>query len=300
MAESSIEWTHYTFNPWWGCSRVSPGCEHCYAETFDHRLGADHWGPTARRRFFGQKHWGDPLRWDAAAASNRSAKRLVFCASMADVFEDYQGPDARELRIARERLWITIEQTPNLTWQLLTKRPWMMRLVVPEAWQSGGWPANVWAMTSVEDQARADARVPELLRVPARVLGVSYEPALGPVDFTSWLHPTFDGEEGHPHLGLDWVIVGGESGPGARPFDVAWARSVVRQSREAGVACFMKQVGARPVETSNPSSFSLERVPSFSMPAAGGLPTWHYQLKDRKGGDPAEWPADLRVREFPA
>lgn len=271
-----IAWTDHTFNPWWGCVRVSPGCEHCYAETFSHRLGMDLWGPKADRRFFGDKHWNEPLKWArAAAVANHRAR--VFCASMADVFED-----RRDLDPQRERLWTLIEATPMLDWQLLTKRPENMNRLAPERWRHR-WPDNVWAMATAEDTAHYFKRVRHLERVPARIRGISYEPAIGPLDFEDgpqddestmgrWLDLT----------AIQWVIVGGESGPGARRFDIVWARKVIEQCRMAGVAVFVKQMGA------NPDNSAQEDGALVAAHTTG------------KGDDPDEWADDLRVREFPA
>ena len=318
MAETTIAWTHYTFNPWWGCTRVSPGCQHCYAETFSHRLGLDVWGPTAGRRFFDDRHWDEPLRWARRRAAG-DERHLVFCASMADVFED-----RRDLDEARFRLWDLIQATPELTWQLVTKRPENVDRLAPGAWTLHGWPPNVWLLVTAEDQERADLRIPVLLRTGARVKGVSYEPAIEPVDLSRWMWPVLEGwpapyrsarearEAGAKTtrsrqalvsaaaVFLDWVIVGGESGPGARPFDLAWARSVVRQCHEAGVACFVKQLGARVRVTGDAEEIrgTALRGKHFSrMRVCDG--DWRVHLKHPKGGDPAEWPEDLQVREFP-
>lgn len=177
--KSSIEWTDHTFNPWWGCTRVSPGCVHCYAETFDKRVhGKDraHWGVKAGRRFFGDKHWNEPLRWNASAAK-AGVRERVFCASMADVFEDRP-----ELVEHRARLFALILATPSLDWLLLTKRPEKMVRLAEEAGWEGDWPSNVWAGCTVEDQQRADERIPELLLVPAAVRFLSCEPLIGAVD----------------------------------------------------------------------------------------------------------------------
>lgn len=254
---SSISWTHHTFNPWWGCTRVSPGCEHCYAETFAKRTGLG-WGPKAERRFFGEKHWNEPRKWNRQA-QDVGERRRVFCASMADVFED-----RIELIAERVRLWELITATPSLDWLLLTKRPENMRLMAPTGWRTG-WPRNVWAMTTAEDQRRLDERLPHLLRVPAAVRGLSCEPLLGPLDlrlpgvlkrtkpeaFDSW-SPTRQEE----YIGataraevialdatVDWVICGGESGHHARPMQPEWARSLRDQCQAAGVAFHFKQWG---------------------------------------------------------
>src|SRR5690348_736847 len=188
---TKIQWTDHSFNPWWGCTRVSPGCEHCYAEAFAKRTGLG-WGVAAERRFFGDKHWNEPRRWNAAA-EKEGRRHRVFCASMADVFEDRP-----ELAPWRERLWDLIDETPWLDWQLLTKRPENVNRLVTPAWHTGAWPENVWLGTTVEDQRRAEERIPELLNCAAKVRFLSCEPLLGPVDLD------LDG--------IQWVIVGGESG----------------------------------------------------------------------------------------
>lgn len=176
---TAIAWTDHTFNPWWGCQRVSPGCEHCYAESFAKRTGHDVWGKTAERRMFGDKHWAEPLKWNAAAAAAGTPAK-VFCASMADVFED--RPDLIEPRV---RLFDLIDATPHLIWQLLTKRPENVpALAEPAGWTGEPnpcWPSNVWIGATVEDQQRADERIPHLLRLPAPMRFLSCEPLLGPV-----------------------------------------------------------------------------------------------------------------------
>lgn len=237
MGESSkIEWTDHTFNPWWGCVRVSPGCEHCYAETFDKRVGGHHWGPaaTTERRFFGEKHWTEPYKWDAEARKD-GVRRKVFCASMADVFEDNPL-----LEQQRNNLFTLIERTPDLDWLLLTKRPENIVDMMPARWRTADqWQANVWFGTTVESQEYADKRIPELLKVPAALRFLSCEPLLGPVDLREWWHPI----DGLAVLtGPQWVITGGESGPGKRFCDPDWMRLLRDQCRAAGVPFFMKQM----------------------------------------------------------
>lgn len=223
-ANSAIEWTDNTFNPWWGCQRVSPGCEHCYAETFDKRVhgaGAAHWGPKAARKFFGDKHWNEPRKWNAAA-ERTGVRQRVFCASMADVFEDL-----RELDDQRSRLWRLIRETPMLDWLLLTKRPEnVLRLAPLDVL------AECWVGTTVEDRVRL-SRVDELRRVPARVLFLSVEPLLEDLGFLDPWWPR----------GIDWVIVGGESGPGARPMNPTWVRSIRDACIASGTRFFFKQWG---------------------------------------------------------
>ena len=237
MSETKIEWCDYTFNPWWGCTRVSPGCENCYAESWAKRFAVE-WGPKADRRFFGEDRWAQPLKW------NRKAEKLgtrfkVFCASMADVFEDRYQLDTE-----RARLFALILNTPHLDWLLLTKRPENIDRMAPAKWRIQ-WPGNAWAGTTVEDQQRADERIPHLLEVPA-VRFLSVEPMLGPVDIWAYLKGdlrdrslTALGSE--PMPGVDWVIVGGESGPGARPVNEDWIRSLRDQCNAAVVPFFYKQ-----------------------------------------------------------
>jgi protein gp37 len=244
--DSAIEWTDHTFNPWWGCTRVSPACQHCYAETLAHRFGTE-WGKNADRRFFGDKHWNEPRRWDRAAAK-AGVRRRVFCASMADVFEDRP-----ELAEHRERLWRLVADTPHLDWLLLTKRPENVLSMTPWAWRVGEhsdpphhedpihWPRNAWVGTTVEDQEHADERIPHLLAVPAPVRFLSCEPLLGPI----WLRLGV----GMRHEGIGWVIAGGESGPGARPMQLEWATDLRDQATGAGVPFLFKQWGEwRPIE----------------------------------------------------
>jgi protein gp37 len=222
---STIEWTHHTFNPWWGCSRVSTGCKNCYAETFAHRLGQELWGPKAVRRFFGDAHWREPLRWNEEALSD-GVRRRVFCASMADVFED-----RKDLDESRERLWNLIGITPGLDWLLLTKRPDRVAAFIP--WVNK-WPPNVWLGVTAENQRWAEKRIPMLLRFPAVVRFLSCEPLVGSLDISKWI-----GKGG----GINWVIAGGESGHKARPMNPEWARSLRDQCRRAGVPFHFKQWG---------------------------------------------------------
>jgi protein gp37 len=271
--KTEISWTHHTFNPWWGCTRVSPGCEHCYAETFAKRTGLG-WGVQAPRRFFTDKHWNEPRKWNAAA-EKAGERRRVFCASMADVFED-----RAELNPWRLRLWDLIAVTPWLDWQLLTKRPENVADMVPwSGFMGRTWPANVWLGTTVEDQKRADERIPALLEIPARVRFLSCEPLLERVDLWEARYRLPGGALGSAFAwgtGIDWVIIGGESGGKARPFDIVWAQDLIQQCERGGAAVFCKQLGARP--------------------NVGGT---LIKLADLKGGDWDEWSSDLRVRQFP-
>lgn len=252
MGENSkIEWTHHTFNLVWGCVKVSPGCEHCYAEGFAKRTGHNIWGPaaTTQRRTFGDKHWQEPLKWHADALQ-AGERRRVFCSSMADVFEDHP-----QLPAERARLWELIDKTPWLDWLLLTKRPENVNDMVPSWWQpSRGysrWPANVWLGTSVENQAMADKRIPILALTSANIRFLSCEPLLGPVDLSPWMGGMYETgvewggmrEMAQEPPAVSWVIVGGESGPKARPMQADWVRSIRDQCTAAGVAFHFKQWG---------------------------------------------------------
>ena len=226
MKKSKIEWTTHTFNPWIGCTKVSPGCLNCYAETLmDTRYGRAKWGRGNPRSRTSASNWKQPLAWDKDAAKLGERHR-VFCASLADVF------DGEVANGWRDDLWALIKSTPNLDWLLLTKRPEVMlsetrRLGVPE---------NVWLGVSVEDQVRAQERIPLLIETDAVVKFLSVEPLLGPLDLSYWLTAPV-----RPNL--QWVIVGGESGPGARPMEEEWVQGILAECEDAGVAFLFKQWG---------------------------------------------------------
>lgn len=251
-ANTNIEWCKHTFNIRWGCTKVSMACDFCYAEAFDHRLGGAHWGPHAPRRLLSDDYWREPLKWNAAAAKAGERHR-VFSSSMADVFENV---DDGQL----PRLWDLIRLTPALDWLLLTKRPQNIARMLPPDW-GAGWP-NVWLGTSVENQTEADRRIPHLLAVPAAVRFLSCEPLLGPVRLVltglpgwdedwklcaltgqEWAGRGFDQDAPLMEPRIHWVIVGGESGPGARPMHPDWARALRDQCVAAGVPFFFKQWG---------------------------------------------------------
>lgn len=226
---TAIEWTDATFNPWWGCKRVSPACAHCYADTLARRYGHRLWDGD-ERRFFSEQHWARPLRWNSAAEARLQPMR-VFCASMADVFED-----APDLAPWRDRLWLLIEQTPWLEWQLLTKRPECVAEMVP--WKTA-WPRNVWIGTSVEN-GRHTFRVDALRELPAAVRFISAEPLLGSL--------FLNGKPNRQPLdltGVDWVIAGGESGPRFRAVELDWVRELRDACFDSGVPFFYKQQGGR-------------------------------------------------------
>lgn len=247
---TAIEWATATFNPWWGCEKVSPACKHCYAEALSTRYGHAVWGSDAPRRFFSEQHWDQPLSWNREAAKTKQPWR-VFCGSMCDVLEDRE-----DLLVQRVRLWELIERTPNLTWLLLTKRPERFEVATPSRWWGpGGWPQNAWAGTTVENQEWADKRIPELLRVPARVRFLSCEPMLTAMNLEDYLWSLCrasaeEHERDHEgglwcdERGIDWVIAGGESGHHARPTDPRWVRDLRDQCRTADVCFFFKQGSA--------------------------------------------------------
>lgn len=257
MAENSgIEWTHHTFNPWIGCTKVSPACDHCYAEHWDKRFKGERWGAKADRTR--TKTWSKPFRWDKLAREAGERHR-VFCASLADVFDNHKSIEPKW----REALWYTITNTPNLDWLLLTKRPQNIKRYLPDDW-GGGYP-NVWLGTTVENQDEAERRIPHLLNVPAALHFVSCEPLLGPLElrciagmtededgrFSCWWDAmtciAYDdgGEEISCNHDLPnqigWVIAGGESGRDFRPVDPNWFRSLRDQCDDAGVPFLFKQ-----------------------------------------------------------
>jgi protein gp37 len=283
MGENSkIEWCDHTWNGWWGCQKVSPGCEHCYAETFSKRVGRNIWGPAkTTERWRTQGPWHDIRKWDAQA-KREGVRRRVFCQSMSDFFEDHP-----QVAPWRKEAFGLLESLEWLDVQLLTKRIENVRRMVPASWLQS-WPAHVWMGTSVEDQVRADERIPHLLQIPAPVRFVSAEPLLGPVDLGHAIPCGYYCDEAVGHVDhpfwtpgiaspIQWVIVGGESGPHARPFHVEWGVDLMSQCADAGIAFFWKQMGDHLIDRHG------ERI----------------RLKAAKGSDWAEWPEELRVREFP-
>jgi protein gp37 len=299
---TTIEWTGthiaqgmllpgYTFNPWIGCTNVSPGCDHCYAEALmDTWLAKVKWGPGQERVRTSEQNWEGPVKWNKRAAAE-GVRRKVFCASLADVF-DNEVPSSW-----RADLFELIFNTPALDWLLLTKRIGNATTMISDAlgdnMRSARVPLpNVWLGATVVNQEEADRDIPKLLATPAAVWFLSIEPILGPISFlwASW-HPFGQGPAGSTnHLDglrrIDWVIVGGESGPKARDTEVAWIESIVHQCKAASVPVFVKQLGDRPMW--------VDHEPDLSEP-----PYFMRFNYGKKGADIDSWPAKLRVREFP-
>jgi protein gp37 len=226
---TSIEYVDHSFSPWWGCSRISPGCARCFAADNARRWGqGDLWRLHGPRRVVSENQWRQPPRWNRVAQQDGRLAR-VLCGTMCDVFEDHPAVTG-----ARARLFTLIEATPWLAWCLFTKRPGNAPGMVP--WGST-WPPNAWLIASTENQEQAGERIPLLLAAPALVKGLSVEPMLSPNDLDAagaW--PVGGG-------GTDWVIIGGESGR-ARPMHPQWARDVVGQCAEHSTAAWFKQWGS--------------------------------------------------------
>jgi protein gp37 len=254
---TNIAWTDKTFNPWLGCQIVTEEeCGDCYAKRWAHRHGLDVWGPLMTSNRHLTKTGRDPYVWNAQAQA--LGKRFkVFCASLADVFEPH--PQVVE---ARMRLWETIEATPYLDWQLLTKRPKFIQQLVPQSWLQD-WPKHVWIGTSVGIQAAAEKRIPYLLEVPAQIRFLSCEPLVEQVTLMPWITT---GQ-------LAWVICGGYSGSEHRPMELAWARGLRDECVASGVAFFMKQLGT--------------------------VYAKQHHLGNWKGEDVREFPKDLQMQAFP-
>jgi protein gp37 len=272
MGTTKIEWTSslnpntgkwmsgFTFNPWIGCTKVQPGCDNCYAEALAGRHKWANWGPGQPRKLTSDANWRKPLNWDRQAKAG-GYRIKIFCASLSDVF-DTEVPDEW-----RYRLFELINRTTNTNWLLLTKRSSEPGRFVHDV----DW-SKVWLGTSIDDDKYA-YRAEQIMRVPAEVFWISYEPALGPLSLTN-LHPD-----------IQWVVVGGESQQDrepARAFNLAWARSLlVERGSSRKPAIFVKQLGSHPV-------WEDRKGFRYSLP-----------LPDSKGVDWSHWPPDLRVREFP-
>jgi len=320
---TTIEWATHSWSPWEGCTKVSAGCANCYAATRNRRFGLDNWGKGKPRRRTSAAYWKQPLRW------NREASMEFVCGvcQRRGTGEVCMGCGYGACLKARPRVfpslcdWLDdevpitdfadflrlIHDTPNLDWLLLTKRPENFVKRLDKVWSTlpatdrvhdliEPWllrvkfPTNVWLGASVENQRCADERIPQLLRIPAKLRFLSVEPMLEEVDIRRVpdLMKSFNqspyGWHNWLRQRIHWVIVGGESGPSARPCNVDWVRGIVRQCQDAGVPCFVKQLGS---------------VINLAQPGPHGTGFMPAKLKHPKGGDPAEWPADLQVRQFP-
>lgn len=319
--KTKIQWCDSTWNPVQGCTKISPGCAHCYAErSLPARFHGIGWGDSEPRRLASAATWRLPFRWarrsrvcDACGYADSEARyaikhcdpetgewcqcetyhrRRVFACSLSDWLDQWWPIGILGAFLE------TIRATPTLDWLLLTKRVsnWEKRLRAAayccheatrnwvKDWLDGTPPPNVWFGVSVENQDR-DSRIREAVKVPAVRRWLSLEPLLGPVDVRPWLPPQLV----HPLCPvkergqIDWLVIGGESGPQARPCNVEWIRDLLRQGWAAGLPVFVKQLGGDP-----------------RCPYPLGVPAWgRLRLRHPKGGDPAEWPPDLRVREWP-
>lgn len=301
-SRTKIEWTDATWSPVRGCSLVSAGCANCYAMKQAHRFsgagqpyeGLTELGPQGPR-------WTGTIRLvpEALEAPLRwKGPRRCFVNSMSDMFHE----EVPEEFI--DKVFAVMALAVEHQFQILTKRPERMKEYVSNLQSSHleahlTWPLpNVWLGVSVENQGTADERIPLLLQTPAAVRWISAEPLLGQMNLGGWLKWWQRGGTVRPvERGLDWVVVGGESGHGARPCNVAWIRSIVQQCQSAGVPVFVKQIGSQPVvEEGSPDA---QEWGAFAPGVALMDDCGEIHCRDRKGGNPAEWPADLRVREWP-
>ena len=296
-SNSKIEWTTHTFNPWIGCTEVSPGCAHCYArDMMERRYHRVQWGAGQSRSRTTADYWKQPARWNRQAQASGQRDR-VFCASLAD-WLDNEVP----INWLADLLKL-IETTPHLDWLLLTKRieHWSDRLrevsglthagaTIANTWLDGNAPANVWLGTTVEGQKQGNDRIPLLLEIPTTLRFLSCEPLLEELRLEPWFYanpptmlrplPGQASVQAYKPNKIDWIICGGESGKEARPFDLQWARSLCQQCQAAGVPFFFKQTGAHAIDSSQ-----LHPVPQ--------------SRHDPKGGNISALPAELQVREIP-
>lgn len=226
MAENSkIGWTDNTFNPWIGCSKVSALCKFCYAEQFANRYNHAKWGESGTRVKTAASNWKKPYTWDRKAAK-LNIRTKVFCSSLADVFDKH--PSIKQEW--RDELFKIIKETPNLDWLLLTKRPENMVDLLPADWGKG-YP-NVWIGASIGEKKNSEQLIKSLTAVPAKVRFISAEPLLEPFDL--------------PKYGIDWILIGGESGPTTqiRKLDLNTVRLMIDRAQINGTKVFFKQLGA--------------------------------------------------------
>ena len=308
--KTNIAWCDSTLNFWEGCTKVSAGCHHCYAEARDKRFtGGKLWGKGAQRRKsksavkLAFKMNSEPWICDGCGHATAEIpescsecdwcgchRRRIFSLSLGDWLDD-EVP----MEWFAEML-DTIRQCDQVTWMLCTKRPenWLARLdailemeigsgVFTEwiaDWINGKAPKNIILLASVENQQAADERIPALLDIPAACRGLSLEPLLGSVE----LRLPFSGPQAFPlGMGIQWLIIGGESGTNARPCSVEWIRSLVEQGKNSGCATFVKQLGARP----------------YQPPQHDGATGYEFPITDKKGGEISEWPHDIQIQQWP-
>lgn len=281
--DTAIEWAHHTYNPWIGCTKISPACDHCYAAEWDKRYnGGEHWGAGVQRKRTSIQTRNAPYRW-ARKARETGERPRVFCCSLADVF-DHEVP-----REWRTELFRVILDTPELDWLLLTKRIGNAYNMSQRALWANGFhpgmnhslPDNVWLGITVVTQAEADRDIPKLLNVPAAVRWLSMEPLLECVDLTliqpqageyldvlDQVEAALYADEPRSLPAIDWVVAGGESGPGARPMHPDWVRSLRDQCGAAGVPFLFKQWGEYAPACHHYESGDVEREEALEEPHA--------------------------------
>lgn len=288
---SKIEWTDHTWNLWEGCTKYSPGCEHCYAERDrDHRLEIVQWGPSGTRKVMTDGVIRAPLRWDSEIhkSSVPNRRERVFTMSLGDFFEEWDGPvinhKGSEARVREDGALVyaldrgrpatfndlraiafkIMESTKNLDYLLLTKRPKNVARMVPKHWMEGHWPSHVWMGVSAEDQNWFDKRIDTLLEIPAAIRFLSCEPLLGSIRLPKKLE------------GIHWIIAGGESGPKSRPMHPSWPTFLRDQCKEQGIAFHFKQWGdwlpfshwneqMQPVSKESPSQYQQILIPETHL-----------------------------------
>jgi protein gp37 len=263
---TGIQWTDATWNPVVGCSIVSPGCTNCYAMAVAARMSlmqpSSHYVGTAKKvkghavwtgqlRSAPEHIWEAPLRW--------TRPRMIFVNSVSDLFHEDMPKQWLD------RAFDIMEACPQHVFQILTKRSQIARDYLKNRWHDRAPPAHIWIGVSVEDQRRADERISDLAETLAAVRFLSMEPLLEAVSIRRWIGM------------LDWIIVGGESGPGARDFSLDWARLVLSETYDSSVNVFIKQLGSKPI----------------------GRNGVRITLQHHKGGDIDEWPHDIRIRNMP-
>ena len=295
--KSKIAWTDSTFNPWLGCTKVSAGCAHCYAESqMDLRYGKVKWGPSGTRVKTSVQNWNKPLKWNREAAKS-GQRHLVFCASLADICEQWDGPildhhgneiAGLTMNLLRAELVRLIRATPNLTWLCLTKREESIHLILPLP--------NIWMGVTVEGGETDHRWKDNLAHMPEYAKRwISYEPALSRLPIENWNEVP------------DWIIFGGESDQHekARPFKLDWLDRGLVQCRERGIVPFVKQMGDHLVlpndrfsEWPNEGDGLIDMNPDYQPRFQGE--DMAVRLATSSGSDPSEWPERFRIREFPA